>query len=310
MAQVTIDGVIDLGAVKPAGAEDIRLDATNGANQIRFRATEDLGGGMSANGTLALRFSPESGRYDGAAGARPIFQGESTVGLSGGFGSFKVGRALTALQGPVNATDPWGTLTEASGAVLSSGYWTAPNAAGASADDCNGCGQARTDGIWYTTPNIGGFTLALTYGFAFQNDLAATAAKRDALTSVWAQYAAGPLMVGGGTEENRFGDKVTAFLATYDLGVVKVGAGMGTVDRSTSTTDIDNMNVMATAPMGAALLKFSYSTSETTTKTRQKIGAGVDYSMSKRTMVYFAYGTDDKRTVEKNGYNIGVKHTF
>ena len=89
-SSVTLDGVVELGVVNPAGANTpTRLDAANGASQIRFRGTEDLGGGLKANFVLAQRLSLESGGNDGTANGRPTFQGESTVGLSGGFGSIE-----------------------------------------------------------------------------------------------------------------------------------------------------------------------------------------------------------------------------
>ncbi|MGA0051134.1 MAG: porin, partial [Burkholderiaceae bacterium] len=73
-AQVTMDGQIELGVVNTSAA-GTQLDAGNGGSQIRFRANEDLGGGMSASATMAVRFSPESGLMDGGAGNRPTLQG-------------------------------------------------------------------------------------------------------------------------------------------------------------------------------------------------------------------------------------------
>ena len=96
-SSVTIDGMVSLGVVK-TNDKEAALDSLNGTNQIRFRGVEDLGGGLKANFVLAQRFSPESGGNDGTANGRPTFQGESTVGLSGGFGAVKVGRALHAYQ--------------------------------------------------------------------------------------------------------------------------------------------------------------------------------------------------------------------
>lgn len=303
---VTIDGAVDLGYVKPIGTKDGRLDATNGASQIRFRGSEDLGGGMKAEFTVAQRFSPESGGNDGSANGRPMMQGESTVGLSGGFGSIKLGRAVTAAQGPVNTTDPWGTLQVASTGVLITGYATDV------ADARNGAGAGRTDGIWYTSPNFGGVTLAATVGPKASAASGAASTQDKMFGSYMAAYAAGPIYAWVGHEQNRNGDKFTALLATYDLGMVKLGAGWGKVDNKAAGADTKNWNAMATVPMGAALVKIGYGNSKNQagTTTVQKLGLGVDYMLSKRTKVYVSYANDNKAATEKSGFDLGIRHTF
>lgn len=310
MAQssVTIDGIVDLGAVKPIGQTGMRLDAGNGASQIRFRGTEDLGGGLKANFTVAMRFSPESGGLDGTANGRPLMQGESTVGLSGGFGSVKLGRSLTAFSGPIHATDPWGILTQASTAVLTGTYATDPVANG------DGAGLGRTDAITYVSPNFGGFTGAFSYGFKNSNALANNGAVKQAenLIFLWLAYANGPLYIGGGYEQNRADHDVTALLATYDFGVVKIGGGFSNIDVIASKQSA--WNLMATVPLGAATLKFGYAKAKNKTANAaqtKKLGMGVDYALSKRTTLYANYGRNGLAgAVQKNGYDFGIKHAF
>jgi predicted porin len=308
-SSVTLDGVVDLGVVRPlADNNNTRLDATNGATQIRFRGTEDLGGGLKANFILAQRLSLESGANDGSSNGRPTFQGESTVGLSGGFGSVKLGRALTALQGPINATDPWGTLQLGSTAVLASGYATDP------ANNTDGAGLGRTDAIHYNSPKFGGFSGAVGIGFKQQASPATEQAKN--LISLYGSYAAGPLVVGIGNEQNRSDDDITFIHAIYDFGVVRLGAGFSTIDIKTPTAtsfDRNAWNIMAVAPMGAFTIKAAYGVSEndaTNVKVMKKLGLGVDYALSKRTLVYTSLGRDGARTTNKTGYDIGIRHTF
>lgn len=313
-SSVTIDGAVDLGYVKPIGSKDARLDATNGANQIRFLGTEDLGGGLKANFTLAQRFSPESGGNDGTKNTRPTFQGESTVGLSGGFGSVKLGRALTAFQGPVNMTDPWGTLQVGSSAVLTAGYTTDKE------NNTDGAGAGRTDAIFYSSPNFSGFSAAVSIGLKEHTPStvtpAATAPSKN-LTSLWASYASGPLYVGGGMEQNRQDDQVTAILATYNLGFMTVGAGYSNIDLkaadSATAFDRNAWNIMAVAPMGAFVIKAGYGVSKADAsgaEATKKLGLGVDYMLSKRTKVYASFGSDSVKTTDKSGYDIGIRHTF
>jgi predicted porin len=306
-SSVSISGRIDLGVVKTTGAS-AKLDVTNGANQIRFAGIEDLGGGLKANFVLAQRFSPESGLADGTS-QRPTFQGESTVGLSGGFGAIKVGRSLTALQGPVNGTDPYGTLTQGSTAALTTGYATDLDFG------TSGSGLGRTDAINYNSPSINGFNVGVTIGLKNSASSGTTVLGAGNLTSVWASYAAGPLMVGGGMEENRTGDKVTAVLATYDLGRAKIGVGNSTVNTVANTgTNGKNTNFMVAVPMGAVTATLGYTDVKAggTGAKSNKTGLGVTYALSKRTNLYSTYGSTKAKATNTTttGYDFGIVHSF
>jgi len=324
-SSVTIDGFVTLGVenvdtlsadaatgvvTKANGTS--KLNAANGANQLRFRGTEDLGGGLKAHFTLAQRFSPESGLNDGTKNGRPTFQGESTVGLSGGFGGIKLGRALTALGGPINNTDPWGTWTVGSTAALGTGFQSDKN-------QPDGAGIGRTDGIFYNSPNFGGFTVAATVGLKAAAVTDANNTKN--LVSLWANYANGPLTVGGGYEQNRQNDDVTALLAIYDFGAFKLGAGYGKVDlaapvAANGLTGTKNFNLMAAVPFGAVTLKAGYSQTKADatidTKTT-KFALGGEYRMSKRTYLYTTVARSKLSAVTSGtatGFDLGVSHSF
>lgn len=308
---VTISGKVDVGVINPIGAQKTRVDQSgNGANLIVFAGSEDLGGGLKANFRLAQHFSPESGLNDGTNANRPTFQGESTLGLSGAFGSVKLGRALTALQAPVVlSTDPWTTFQQGSIALLGKGYATdIDNVAG------SGSGAVRTDGIFYTSPSFSGFTASVTLGLKNSQSSGAVVTGAKNLTSLWLSYAAGPIMVGGGTEQNRTGDRVTALLGTYDFGVAKVGAGYGVVNPiAAGAADIKNYNLMVTVPMGAATIKAGYGRSKAdgaAAATDKKLGIGVDYALSKRTTLYTSFGRNGALATNKSGYDVGIRHTF
>jgi len=325
MAQssVTLSGNINLGVVKNTGAS-AKLDAANGASQIVFAGTEDLGGGLKATFRLAQRFSPESGKNDGALNARPTFQGESTVGLAGNFGAVKLGRSQTALSGPRGATDPWGSWTVGSVDVLGTGYVTDYKA------NFDGEGAGRTDAITYASPVFSGFSAAVSLGLKNSQAAGATVGAFNAttgqfastavptqeknLTSLWLSYANGPIMVGGGAEQNRRGDKNAVILGTYDFGVAKLGAGYSTVDSEAVTGDKGkNWNLMVAAPIGAFTVKAGYGSSEaenSDTKTK-KIGIGGEYALSKRTYLYTTFGRSKKDgAAATKGFDIGVNHAF
>jgi len=344
-SSVTLYGTIDMGLVRQSTVP-WRFDTGNGDSQIGFRGVEDLGGGTAAIFDLRHRFSPESGGNDGSSNGRPFWQSASWVGLQGGFGKVQVGRMLTALQGPVNATDPWGTLQQGSVAFLPNGYCTEPLAC-AKQDNA---GLGRADVLTYTTPSLGGFGVALSVGPKRSNDTGTGSTRANAIVSGWASFAAGPLYIGGGGEKNREGDKIATLLASYDFGVVKVMGGVAQVDAVSNHASLvpasvavtsagvvsgvaqktdtlldgkkgQNVNFGLTAPVGPFVLKFGYgrSKAETTAAattqpvTSQKVAIGADYILSKRTKLYTSYAQDNKALATSSahkGLDFVLTHDF
>lgn len=319
-SSVTISGQVDVGVTNAIGAAKTRIDqAANGANSIIFAGTEDLGGGLKATFKLTQRFSPESGLNDGTAGNRPLLQGESTVGLSGGFGSVRLGRALTAVQAWVPLSDPWGTYQVASlaGGVGPASYQTAAGsgAAGNPAGDNvvgSGSGLARIDGIFYNSPSFGGVTVDVTYAPKTTQLTGATVAAANDFTSVAVSYSAGKLLLRAGVENNRADDKLTAFQGAYDFGVAKLQAGYTVVDLAATAVDRKGYTVGVIVPMGAITLKGGITRSklDNAAADLKKVGIGLDYALSKRTTLYTSYGRDSALATDKAGYDFGIRHAF
>jgi len=328
---VTISGVLDAGYIY---SKEVVTGGANGNvsrgnnNRINFSVAEDLGGGMRAIANVGMRFEPATGQPESST--RPIMQGETRVGLTGGFGTLLFGRGLSALQGPNGGfADPWGVTTVA-GSVYAPGFAT----------DYAAGGEGRIDtGIFYTAPTIGGLTLSghfsprkiITAGVASKTSMAANAL-----------YAGGPLAVGLGYEQNRAADTMTNLYGSYDLGAVKLHASYAIIEGGSSaeqaaagtfgaaasavqtangattvsgvyTTqarqvaaggEIKTWTIGAMVPMGATSLRAGYSVwngnGATGQKNDNKIGLGVRHSLSKRTYVY----TDVATFTRKN--NLGT----
>jgi predicted porin len=308
---VTISGLIELAAVKPVGAAGVRLDAPNSNNNLTFRGSEDLGGGLKANFTLSQRFSPESGGNDGSKNGRPTFNGESTVGLSGAFGSTKIGRGLTAMQSVVVVTDIF-TANQVAASIppaLIGRYATAPE------DTRDGAGLARTDGIWYSSPSFGGgFSVSGTYGLKNSAATGVSYTGKNALTSLALTYAAGPVRADVAWEKNRAGDTVGWVAGSYNFGVAKVVAGYGVYDPDASAVDQKNYHVGVAVPIGAATLKAQYGQSKPDNGAAfmKRLGVGADYALSKRTSLYVTLGHEKGTMVatERSGYALGIRHAF
>jgi predicted porin len=286
-------GVKNVSKVAP-GAAQASVAAGNNA-RIAFGVNEDLGGGLKAIANAQMRFDPTTGTTE-AANGRPLFQGETRVGLTGGFGTVMLGRGLTALQLPNGGnSDPWGVSTVA-GSVYAAGF----------ASDYAAGGEGRIDGaFWYTSPSFNGLTVSASFSpkklaapgadavadTATKQGTSAVTAITSAKThqSINALYSAGPLNVGLGYEQNRVGDNITQVYGNYDLGVAKVFASSATIKGGTAADragvtfaaaasavnagsmapgtvggvaaggKINNWTIGATVPMGAATLRAGYS---------------------------------------------------
>ncbi|MDQ3060225.1 MAG: porin [Pseudomonadota bacterium] len=98
---VTLYGMVDAGVesvsnVASAGGRITRMPSNTGIlpSRVGFRGKEDLGAGLSAVYTLEMGFAPDTGAS--GQGGR-LFGRQSTVGLSGNWGTVTVGRQWTML---------------------------------------------------------------------------------------------------------------------------------------------------------------------------------------------------------------------
>jgi predicted porin len=354
MAQssVTISGRMDarLGytAQVATGASKYAIGEDGGANAIRFAITEDLGGGLRAVADVGMRFGIADGLSQ-AAGARPLFQGETRVGVVGGFGTIKLGRGLTAVQGPIGSADPWGVTTVA-GTQYAPGFAT----------DYAAGGEGRIDqGIFYTSPNISGFTVGASVSPRKLTSATVTSTKTH--HSLYAGYSAGPLSINVGHEQNRVGDTMTPIWGSYNVGFATLIAHVNTIkggtqaDRNGVTLaaasavvnsgamaaaaagspagtqagvapngEINNYGIGAIIPMGAMSFRVGYSTWNGNglagQKDDAKVGAGVRYALSKRTYLHANVATQTRKNNTGATPNIssakqgladaGVVHSF
>lgn len=312
---VTIYGLVDLGIVQESGgaAGSITKLTSGVANGSRlgFKGTEDLGGGLSAIFTLENGFDASTGTM-GQGGL--LFGRQAFVGLTGGFGSVKLGRQYTPIDKLVGAVDPFyngfaGRMQN----VLEAGYVS----------------RANND-VMISTPTIGGFSANLAYGFG---EVAGnTSASRYIGGS--AGYAEGPLFVRlAWQSSNNAADtgvaRNTMLGATYNFGAAKLHAAYAaskTDAAGVTSVDANDGMVGVSVPFGASTILASYVRRNdrlAVNKDADQIGIGYTYDMSKRTSFYAAYA----RISNKNGasyvvgnateagsgdkaLNLGIRHRF
>jgi predicted porin len=305
-SSVTIAGRIDAGISQrtdtAATGVETKVTANNhgGINSpfLAIKGAEDLGGGLKAE------FFVETGIL--GADANKFGDRGSNVSLSGGFGKVTVGNQLSGAREVFAAYDTAGAINVAGSLNSSTGA------------DAGGVGSHLTtfaQALKYTTPTMGGLTLAASHNLNNTNYSDTTAdTKTGQGSTVGGQYVNGPLSIGASyasgknvTATANQTVKTTALGASYDLKVAQLFLthfkldSVDTIGTTSATTNIQRKStsyglrvpvtaqLQAFAAMGTGKLQTGASSAfEGDIKGTQM---GLNYSFSKRTTAKFAYGT-------------------
>jgi len=260
--------------------------------------TEDLGGGLKAVFKLENRLNVTDGT-DGTGG----FQGDAYVGLSGGFGTVHLGRTY-------NAYDFTQDLSVGSN-VFDSAF---------TVDSNPGNYTRSANMIKYVSPTTAGFTVVASSGLN-EGAAATTVAQSGKNTNgLSVGYAAGPLAVRVGGQTAINGDSVSV-AAAYDFGTFAVSGGYNQLSGFNSGEDENGFLVGVNVPMGAFNFSLGYAAGVVETNAGVEVsdtsgmGAGVTYSLSKRTNLYAGYKNDkteasNVKTAGTRLYAAGIRHNF
>ena len=339
---------LNLGSVRVSRREL----ANSGYNTSRlgFRGTEDLGGGLAASFWLEAPIKND----DGSEGVA-TFNRRSTVSLSGGFGEVRFGRDLVPTFHNNSTFDPFGTNGVGTNLIQ-----TAATAFGQPT-------RASNSISYFLPPNLGGFYGQVMYGFhektKYSPGLATIFATEDSRAGLYVGgrfgYANGPLDValayGSSTLADDYfagtTDKVNILNlgASYDFGPVKLFSELSQAKRKTdfdsafssqtatvASTKLNGWLLGVTAPVGAGLIRASYSAVKYNTNNpfvddpkANKLALGYVHNLSKRTALYATIA----RVSNKNeaaltvggpkfvtegiftpktstGYDFGIRHAF
>jgi predicted porin len=310
MAQVTVSGkygVAYTSSESAAGAKSSGFGATDG--DVVFTAAEDIGAGVTAGATMAVRVRGR-GNADGVAACQSVkldkaFDAkypegtdipagaisncpatnlgvaarDSTVYLQGGFGRITLGSVeaangiigLASAGAPVIGQD--GNVTLDGGANVDMAAWSLP--------------------LGSVTATV---MLLDSVGAPGAGGLQSAAATADA-TLVRVAYAAGAVSAmldhtaGGQNAASAANvDSRTRVSASYDLGAAKVGAGYQTKETFSGVAD-KQMMVGVSVPMGAITLGATYASRDNDSNAVDATGyeLGANYAFSKRTNLQTAY---------------------
>ena len=331
---VQIYGNLDAGFIK-------RTDQTlaigkRANNTLGFKGTEDLGPGLKALFQLEIRYEPDTGTIEtNATGIqRPLFQGQSRVGLQGGFGMLRIGRGLTALQESTIAFEPF------HGIPSPAGFQTDLQVAGYTSDPLGMVGNSTnrfSNAVWYNSPQWGGFQINAAVATKEANQGAAVIGRGTAAFpqypvnsqassnpfSVSGTYKNGPIGAMLAYERNAIESELMSiagsFMATPELKL------MGSFSRQDQghtrffNTDTKSWVLGANYTLGAGKILAGYGQKEPdgVAKTKQ-LSIGYEHNLSKRTYIYLDASRKKANTVAAtpgvtstiNHYDVGVNHSF
>lgn len=301
-SSVKIGGMVDIGVYRDSN-KTWNVGTIQRSN-LAFTGTEDLGGGLTAFFNLSTRFDLDTGTLeDGPARGKPFWQGESTVGVKGAFGSIKAGRALDAMWANDWHFDPWYNFNRVASPAWDLWHYNFPS------DPKGNSGRAEygrlNNGIFYDSPVIGGFSLHAS-GSPEKSDGDARRPLGAAL-----KYAAGPIVAMVSREKNSAGASDT-FVGLK--GMVGSLALMGAYDISKSpnaASEAKTVTLGAQYTLGAWTFNGGWGQVDVDGVKAQKTAAtGAVYALSKRTNVYadLAHKTYVDKSV--NVYGVGISHSF
>jgi predicted porin len=331
---VQIYGTLDAGFIKRTG-QTLNI-GKRANNTLGFKGTEDLGNGLKALFQLEIRYEPDTGTIEtGANGVqRPLFQGQSRVGLQGDFGMVRLGRGLTPFQESVGAFEPW------HGLPTPAGFYTDLTVAGYTSDPLSAAGNSGNrfnNAFWYNSPVTNGFQVNTAVATKEANSgpvvvgTGTTAAPQypgnaEASTnpfSVSATYNNGPAAAMLAWERNAIESKVWSLAgsiaATPELKLMATYTRQDQGHTRLINPKTSAWVLGATYTMGPGKLLAGYGQKhpEGIVKTQQ-LSLGYEYSLSKRTYLYIDASRKKNPTSNfvlatpnsVNHYDVGVNHAF
>lgn len=334
---VQIYGNLDVGLNKTS--DQTLAIGKRAANTLGFKGTEDLGNGLKALFQLEMRYEPDTGTTEN--NGRPLFQGQSRVGLQGDFGMVRLGRGLTPFQEIVGSFEPWHGLPTAAGFytdISVAGFTSAPLDTGGSGPNSNRISNA----VFYNSPVNNGFQVNASWATKEATGGTVKGIGTGATYPVGSQASANPFSIAGtynngpaaamlAYERNAVESKVWSlggsFSLTPELKLMGTYSHQNQEHTNTFRPTVKGAEFGLTYAMGPGkmLAGFGLKKQEETTRLHDLItrqySLGYEYSLSKRTYLYvdasrktniFSYDNLGfvSGAVNKTMYDIGLNHSF
>jgi len=298
MAQVTISGSIQFGVIDSgaAGAKAVANNFGGGLNAMNITSTEDLGGGMSSGAAFQIRYNADGQLNSASQGpqqraTQPLFHAANVFLRSNNLGTLRICKIV---EDSNCAFDPWGCGGGAGSIAGLSGTNTGLIFA-----------SSMDRSIRYESPTFNGFN------FNYHSTLQAAAAGQAERTLMNLTYTSGPLLVQymQGEEVNKA--EQSGMGVRYNFGFMTASINTAVSKSLGGTKTRDMTMISATVPLRPGLNGlFGYSRDNSKAANADtKWGVGVDYALSKRTVV----GADifeQEAASGSTGYVLRLRHAY
>ena len=301
-SNVTISGYLDAGVFRDYDKTS-KLGTIQRSN-LALSGFEDLGGGLKATFRLSTRFDLDTGLTEDYP-KKPFWHDESTVGLQGGWGHLRLGRALSAMWSQEWQFDPWGNFNRIASPAWQMAHYLTPT------DRASNNGSPEygrmANGVFYDSPKFGGFSLHASAS----PERTEAPGRQGRARSVSVNYDQGAVAAMLAHERNGSGDSDLYMGGKYRFGTAAV---MLAYDRSKSGDTPDRSRMVSlgtTYGIGATTLKASYARQRLNRDTNHMLSLGAEYKLSKRTMVYASLGHQRyERQSTRTAFGVGMAHAF
>lgn len=295
-SNVKISGSIDLGVFRDtAGRTNV---GTVQRSHLEFSGSEDLGDGLAATFRLRHRFDADTGNPEGV-GSKPFWHGESTVGIKGGFGALRLGRALDAIQNQDWAFDAWENYDRIVSPAWDLWHWNY------SADPTGGGSGRVANAVFYDSPKFSNISLHVS---ASPESPAGAVAKTRAATLL---YNDGKLRMMLGSGKNSAGATETSLGLRAAFGSLSL-MGLYNVSETLAGSKAKVTTLGAIYSIGATSLKAGWGQADVDGLKKEKlVSVSAGYRFSKRTSVYADLASKNiLGTGTKQVYGVGMTHSF
>jgi predicted porin len=305
---VTLYGIIDQGITKAnngttpgsllpgRAAPDVWTVKAGNTSRLGFRGREDLGDGAYARFQIEHRFAADTGQ---PSNANVFWLGRSVVALgTDKWGEVYAGREYSAAYWVPLFADPtyWSYVSQ-----LGSPYTYANYTAVANTIEASNIRWANSVG--YKSPDLKGLT------FELATALGELQRKRNESGNV--QYRQGPVWLGAGFDRLDSRNNLALVAGGYDFGVVFPTASYSRA-KGGLNGDASAWSLSVRAPIGLWRVYASIGRLRPATNLDAAMfGAGTEYNLSKRSLLYFNVGSAKRDGLTRTtAFDTGFKHTF
>ena len=308
-SSVGIYGIIDQGIVKAnsgttpgamlpgrGASPDVWTVKAGNTSRLGFRGQEDLGDGAYSRFQIEHRFAVDTGA---SSNANVFWLGRSVVAVgSKTLGEVYAGREYSAAYAVALNADPtyWSYVSQTGSAYTYANYTPV-----ATTIEASNIRWANTVG--YKTPAWGGFSAELATALG--------EGTRKRATSGNAQFKQGALWLGFGFDRLDSATNLALVAAGYDFGVVYPKASYSRAEGGLNG-DATSFTVSALVPFSVGRAFISYgSLRPADHRDSTMVGAGAQYDLSKRTLIYANLGSAKQdQFTRTTAFDLGIKHTF